>query len=92
MANERTYYAWSPIVSGKGRVKVGEAVSQGDMPDEDWAYLIECGAIRTREYPVPESQHATLSPVDHLKQEVAKMQEGMGYEHIDEEAAADQLA
>lgn len=89
------YYAWSPIrgaVHSDGSridVKVGDEVSQSDvdMSDDDWQYLIDTGAVRTKQYPVdPDSP---LSPVEHYKQEAAKMMEG-GYS-ADEEAIAEEL-
>lgn len=61
----RTYYAWSPIRTGKGSVvKVGESVNAKklEVSDEDFEGLVESGAVRKRKYPVPESHHDTLSP------------------------------
>lgn len=71
-----TFFAWSPIRYGDGIIKVGETVTQDqlDVEDDDWNYLVETGAVRTMEYPVPEG--STLSPAEYLRQQAIRLAAG----------------
>lgn len=74
---EKTYYAWSPINNGGKMVKVGEKVSAGSLKidEDDFNDLVESGAVRTKEYPVPEEAQGTTSPTQHVQNILANASE-----------------
>jgi len=74
MANDSTYYAWSPIHyhTGEGDslekkiAKPGDTVTQNelDVDDEEWATLLEGGSVRNTKYPKGVVQSG-MSPNEH---------------------------
>lgn len=79
--------AWSEIRHGEAGeddkpgdtkvIKPGESVSQGDLglDDDQWAQLVESGAVRTMAYPeMPETFQG--SPVDYLREQAKMAAEG----------------
>ena len=60
------HYAWSDIVHGEEgeTVEYGDSVSQSDLgvSDEDWADLVESGAVREEEPPeLPEGYSGSVA-------------------------------
>lgn len=69
------YYAWSPIRSVKGDIKVGDVVDPKalEMSEDDFQYLVDTGAVRTKEYP---DVNPGESPADYYKRMAAEIAEG----------------
>ena len=78
-----TYYAWSKFnteVNEFGQptetVMPGEEISQKDLDisDEDWAALVESGAVSTEEY--PEDLPDGMSPAEFYRAQAAEVAAG----------------
>lgn len=89
-----TYYAWSPIRGGTLEKPV--TVARGDkvtkdalgLDDENWAALIESGAVRDKEFPAPGDYEGSV--IDFLRDKLAEAQMASGA--VEEEEASSQLA
>lgn len=76
---DRKMYAWSPILNAKKNVKVGEEVSMSDLDiqQDEWDYLVEAGSVRPEQYPTHSNgDTVSVSPTQHFQDQAAKLASG----------------
>lgn len=68
-------YAWSDILSDKGKFARGSKVTKASLgaSDEDWDAMVRGGSIRPRKFPAPEDYEG--SALDYIRDQLREVQQ-----------------
>jgi hypothetical protein len=79
------YYAWTDILSDKGKVSRGTKVTKSGLgvSDADFKEMITSGSIRSKKFPAPEDYQG--SPLDWAREELKEIQKMSAIEEEDQD-------